>query len=69
MFSDPSDRSMWEIALIVVVMTPTNHPPGALAIGVVGDGDTRGQRHPEWGSTRGRTQPLVRPFPNRRYLE
>ena len=25
-FSDPRDRSMWEIALIVAVMTPTNHP-------------------------------------------
>ena len=50
-FSDPRDRSTWEIALIVVLMTPTNHPGAHWAIGVVGDGDTRGQRHPEWGST------------------
>ena len=49
-FSDPRDRSTWEIALIVVLMTPTNHPGAHWAIGVVGDGDTRGQRHPEWGS-------------------
>src|SRR5664279_5501302 len=49
--ADPPDRSTCEVPVIVVVMTPTNHPGADWAIGVVGDGDTRGQRHLEWGST------------------
>ena len=35
-------------------------PPGALPIGVVGDGDTRGQQHPERGSTIDHTADLQR---------
>jgi hypothetical protein len=37
----PRDRSTWEIALIVVVMTPTNRQRAAPDIHIAGDGDTR----------------------------
>ena len=41
-----------EIPLIVVVMTPRSTRDG-LGIGIAGDGDTRGQRHLEWGTNTG----------------
>ena len=58
--TDPATARRGRCPLIVIAMTPTNRQRARPGIRIAGDGDTRGQRHPEWVST---DTPLDNPFP------
>ena len=58
--TDPATARRGRCPLIVIAMTPTNRQRAHPGIRIAGDGDTRGQRHPEWVST---DTPLDNPIP------
>ena len=63
--TDPATARRGRCPLIVIAMTPTNRQRAHPGIRIAGDGDTRGQRHPEWVST---DTPLDNPIPIRNQL-